>query len=198
MIARLHGTLLAKGPTEAVVDVGGVGYALSIPLSTFERLGDTGSAVTLLTHLHVREDSLQLFGFATDTEREMFRLLLSVSGIGPKLAQTVLSGIPAADLRAHIGTGNLGALTAVPGVGRKTAERLVLELREKMARLTPDAPSGLPGESSTRQEALLALTSLGYPRPAAERAVRAALQASPEAEATLESLIKAALRTING
>lgn len=199
MIARLRGTLLSKAPTEAVVDVGGVGYLVHIPLSTFERIGEPGATVDLCTHLHVREDSMQLFGFATEAERDMFRLLLSVSGIGPKIAQAALSGVSAEDLRTHIGTGNVGALTAVPGVGRKTAERLVVELREKVARLpAAGLPPGSSGEASVRQEALLALTSLGYPRPAAEKAVRSALQAAPEAEESLEALIKAALRAING
>ena len=199
MIARLQGTLLAKSPTEVVVDVGGVGYVVSIPLTTFERLGEVGGAVTLLTHLHVREDSMQLFGFASEEERSMFRLLLAVSGIGPKLAQTILSGIPAADLRSHIAAGNIGALTAVPGVGRKTAERLVVELKEKLSRLPWGGEQGAPaGTSGVREEALLALTSLGYPRTAAERAVRSALHSSPGAGDSLEALIKAALRTITG
>lgn len=199
MIARLQGTLQTKSPTEVVVDVGGVGYAVSIPLTTFERLGEPGGTVTLLTHLHVREDSMQLFGFASEEERSMFRLLLAVSGIGPKLAQTILSGIPAGDLRSHIAAGNIGALTAVPGVGRKTAERLVVELKEKLSRLPWGGEQGAPaGMPAVREEALLALTSLGYPRAAAERAVRSALHSSPAAGDSLEALIKAALRTITG
>jgi holliday junction DNA helicase RuvA len=197
MIASLHGTLLAKSPTEIVVQVQGVGYALSIPLSTYESLGEVHSPVSLLTYLHVREDALQLFGFATEEERGLFKLLISVTGIGPRMAQSILSGISVTDLRAHIAGGNLAALTAVPGIGRKLAERLVVELRDKLAKFeTTSAPTAGPaGEHArTRAEALLALTSLGYNRTAAEKAIRAALMDSEGKELALESLIKLALR----
>jgi Holliday junction DNA helicase RuvA len=194
MIASLRGTLIAKSPTEAVVDVHGVGYALSIPLSTYERLGPLSSEVYLYTHQHVREDTLQLFGFATEDERSMFRLLLGVTGIGPKMAQGILSGIPVPELRTHLAGGNLPALTAIPGIGKKLAERLVLELREKTGASAPTAP-GSPANEQTRihQEALMALVSLGYARPAAERALRSALQELGNTPA-LEALLKLALR----
>ncbi len=196
MIASLRGTLVAKSPTEAVVEVQGVGYALSIPLSTYEKLGEVGSEVFLYTHQHVREDSLQLFGFFTDDERAMFRLLLGVTGIGPKMAQGILSGIPVPELRTHLAAGNLHALTAISGIGRKLAERLVLELREKIARAEFGAPPAGPmdGQSSVRHEAVLAMVSLGFARPVAERALRAALQEPEGADAPLEVLIKLALR----
>ncbi len=197
MIASLRGTLVAKSPTEAVVEVQGVGYALSIPLSTYEKLGEVRSEVFLYTHQHVREDSLQLFGFFTEDERAMFRLLLGVTGIGPKMAQGILSGIPVPELRMHLVSGNLHALTAISGIGRKLAERLVLELREKIARAEVGAvpPAGpMDDQSRVRHEAVLALVSLGFPRPVAERALRAALQEPEGSAAPLEALIKIALR----
>jgi len=197
MIARLSGKLAAKSPTEIIIDVGGVGYALSIPLSTFERLPEAGSTVSVFTHLHVREDVLQLFGFSTEEERYIFRTLISVNGIGPKMAQGILSGIPVADLKSHILSGNSGALTAIPGVGRKIAERLVVELRDRISKtdgISMPAGGAQPPGSHVRSEALLALTSLGYNRLAAEKAIRVAVQESADAEASVESLIKAALR----
>jgi Holliday junction DNA helicase RuvA len=197
MIARLAGTLAAKSPTEIVVDVGGVAFALSIPLSTFEHLAEVGTRVSVYTHLHVREDALQLYGFFTEEERELFRILISVNGIGPKMAQGILSGIPVADLKTHILSGNSGALTTIPGVGRKIAERLVVELRDRIAKTDGaflSAGTSAVNGSRIRSEALLALTSLGYNRAAAEKAIRGAVQESAEAEASVESLIKAALR----
>ena len=197
MIASLRGTLIAKSPTEVLVDVQGVGFALSIPLSTYEKLGDLRSDVLLHTHLHLREDALQLFGFITEDERSMFRLLLSVTGIGPKMALGILSGIPVMELRKHLSSGNLSALTAIPGIGRKLAERLVLELREKITRaeIGGGVTSG-PSDEKTRirQEAIMALMSLGFARPAADRALHAALQTPEGANAPLETLIKLALR----
>jgi holliday junction DNA helicase RuvA len=200
MISFLRGILSHKSPTEAGIDVGGVGYGVSIPLSTFEKLGAPGTEVTLLTHLHVREDVLQLFGFATEEERTLFRLLLSVNGIGPRMGIGILSGIAASDLRSHIATGNTGALTAIPGIGRKLAERLVLELREKIGRAENAGAFGTPGEArgSIRGEAILALTSLGYTRAAAEKAVRSAAEEPGAGNLTLELLLKAALRNAAG
>jgi holliday junction DNA helicase RuvA len=197
VISRLSGTLLSKTPTDVVIDVHGIGYALSIPLSTYEKLGETGTQATLCTHLHVREDTLQLYGFATEEERELFRILLGVTGIGPRMAQGILSGIPAAELKSHIASGNAGALTAIPGVGRKIAERLVVELRDRIGKLEPSSTllAGASGEQSRiRSEALLALTALGFPRAAAEKALRAAFMESRDAESSVESLIKASLR----
>jgi len=197
MIASLRGTLVSKTPTEIVLDVSGVGYGLSIPLSTFEKLGNIGSQVSLYTYLHVREDAMLLYGFLTEEERSLFRLLLSVTGIGPRMAQGILSGIPAADLRSYITAGNTGALTAIPGIGRKLAERLVVELREKVSKLGGRADgSPLPTDplGTVRSEAVLALTSLGYNRTTAERAVRIASQELGEKAGILELLVKSALR----
>jgi Holliday junction DNA helicase RuvA len=197
VIASLRGTLVHKSPTEIVIDVQGVGFGVHIPLSTFEALGDVNSPVVLFTHLHVREDALQLFGFATEEERNMFRVLISVTGIGPKMAQGILSGISGGDLRNAILQGNYGLLTTIPGVGRKLAERLVVELRDKIGKVAAGS-SLLVATSDTqtqvRTEALLALTSLGYSRPSAERAIKTAIKDDTRVEASVEALIKAALR----
>jgi holliday junction DNA helicase RuvA len=200
MIAFLKGTLAFKSPTEAGIDVGGVGYGVSIPLSTFEKLGAQGSDVMLFTHLHVREDVMQLFGFATEEERALFRLLVSVNGIGPRMGIGILSGIPATDLRAHIASGNTAALTTIPGIGRKLAERLVLELREKIGKAEHAGVFAAGGDArgSVRTEAILALTSLGYSRPVAEKAVRIATDEAKGADVTLEGLLKTALRHAAG
>lgn len=197
MISSLRGKLLAKSPTELVIDVNGVGYAVSIPISTFEKIGDVNAEVGILTHLHVREDALQLYGFATEDERNLFKLLISVSGIGPRMAQTILSGISTSDLVNYVGEGNHFALTRIPGVGRKIAERLVVELREKISKV--ETPSTLPPASTASQghirtEALLALTSLGFNRSVAEKALRAGIQETNGKEVTIELLVKAALK----
>lgn len=196
MIASLTGTLKVKSPTEILLDVNGVGYAISVPLSTFEVLGQTGSTVTLLTHLQVREDALQLYGFASETELVLFKLLISVTGIGPKLAQGILSGMPAPDLSNSIVQGNVGSLTAIPGIGRKTAERLILELRDKVNRSETTSALSIQSSSkeSVRTQALLALTSLGYSRPLAETALRKALNDANGADLSIEDLIKSALK----
>ncbi len=201
MISALRGTLLSKSATELLIDVQGVGYSVSIPLSTYERVGEVSAAVSILTYLHVREDLLQLYGFATEEERNLFKLLISVSGIGPKMAQSILSGISAADLTNYIREGNHFALTRIPGVGKKIAERLVVELREKIEKV--DIPSSLPpassqAQTSIRSEALLALTSLGYNRAVAEKALRTAIQDTNGKDVSVEVLIKAALKHASG
>jgi len=197
LIASLHGILTTKSPTEVLIEVDGVGYAVHIPLSTFEKLSDVGSRVHLFTYLHVREDALVLYGFATEFERMLFKLLLSVNGIGPKIAQGILSGIAPDQLHHYITSGNVSALTSIPGVGRKTAERMIVELREKIAKIVPAAPLEQNKHEEIRAEALLALTTLGYQRSAAEKALRQAL-ADQDGPPTLEELIKKALRTMTG
>ncbi len=195
MISRLRGTIVARTPTELTIDVNGVGYQVSVPLSTSEAVGGQKGEVTLLTHMHVREDSLQLYGFSTEAERETFRMLISVSGIGPKLAQGILSGIRVDELREAVGTGNLPLLGSVPGVGKKTAERLVLELRGRMAESTPATAAG-PASSrqlKVRSEAVVAMMSLGHTRAAAEKAIQAAVSESHGAGYTLEEILKKAL-----
>ncbi|HEX3183303.1 MAG TPA: Holliday junction branch migration protein RuvA [Pyrinomonadaceae bacterium] len=204
MIAHLSGTLLSKQATSVIVDVSGVGYEVSIPLSTFYDLEDTGSRVQLRIYTHVKEDALQLYGFKTARERELFINFISVSGIGPKLGIALLSGMSADELIASIKTNNLARLTLIPGVGKKTAERLIVDLREKMAALSTDQLEEQPGaptdggeassEDSVRSQALSGLMNLGYQRSAAEKAVDAAL--SEGGDITVESILKRSLRKI--
>src|SRR5438876_6518662 len=185
MIAHLSGTLLSKQATSVILDVAGVGYEVTIPLSTFYELEEPGSDVQLRIYTHVREDALQLYGFKTARERELFLRLISVSGIGPKLGITLLSGMSADEMIASIRTNNLARLTLIPGVGRKTAERLVMELRDKIAALSsPELEEELgakpsvsvtPSEDAVRADALSALVNLGYQRSAAEKAINAAV-----------------------
>jgi len=203
MIAHLSGTLLSKQATSVILDVAGVGYEVSIPLSTFYELEDPGSSVQLRIYTHVREDALQLYGFKTARERELFLRLISVSGIGPKLGITLLSGMSAEEMITSIRNNNLAKLTLIPGVGRKTAERLVMELRDKVASLaagvdedlgaTAEAASA-PTEDSMRADALSALLNLGYQRTAAEKAVTAALGENDEV--SVESILRASLRKL--
>ena len=197
MISSLRGMLTRKSPTDVVIDVQGVGYGVSIPLSTFEVLGDLNTPVSLFTYLHVREDALQLFGFASEEERNLFKVLISVTGIGPKMAQSILSGISGVELRNAILQGNSGMLTSIPGVGRKLAERLVLELRDKIGKVPAGSSllaASTEAQTQVRSEALLALTSLGYHRVSAERAIKTAIKDDINVEASVEKLIKAALR----
>jgi len=190
MISRLRGAIVAKTPTELTIDVNGVGYQVNVTLPTSEALGRERGEITLLTYLHVREDALVLYGFATEAEREMFRMLISVSGIGPRLAQGILSGIRVDELREAIATGNHPLLGSVPGV-----ERLVVELRGRIA----EAPaSSAPGPATSRQlkvrsEAVVAMMSLGHTRAAAEKAVQAAVSETRGSAYTLEDLLKKAL-----
>ncbi len=194
MIARLHGRLLEKSPTRVLLDVQGVGYEVAIPLSTFEKLGAVGESATLLTHLHVREEVLQLFGFATSKEKQLFQLLLAVNGVGPKLAQSILSGCEVATFCQYVQQNAAHALTAIPGIGKKTAERLVMELRDRIAPLLAETEKfgAAAGPSRASEEALLALISLGYPRANAEKAIRQALAENPDFP--IEELIKQTLR----
>jgi Holliday junction DNA helicase RuvA len=203
MIAHLSGTLLSKQATSVIVDVSGVGYEVSIPLSTFYDLDDLGSTVQLRIYTHVREDAIQLYGFKTARERELFLKVISVSGIGPKLGITLLSGMSADEMIASIRTNNLARLTLIPGVGRKTAERLVLELREKVADLSsaqleeelgakPEATE--PNEDTVRADALSALLNLGYQRSAAEKAIDAAL--GEGGDVTVESILRRSLKKL--
>jgi Holliday junction DNA helicase RuvA len=187
MIAHLRGTLVEKHPNQAVVEAGGVGYDVAIPVSTYAALPEPGQEVRLRIHTHVREDALQLFGFATAEEKMLFEKLISVSGIGPKLGLTVLSGLAAADLIAAIRAGAADRLVRIPGVGKKTAERMILELREKLPEVAAGAsadaaPAGKAALSALEQDVLSALVNLGCAAAAAEAAVRKAKAAgAPDA-----------------
>jgi len=200
MIASLTGILKYKSPTEILIDVNGIGYTVSIPLSTYEKLGDVGSSISLLTYFHVREDAMQLFGFFSDEERRLFKLLISVSGIGPKIAQSILSGMNVEELKSYLISGNVIALTAIPGVGKKTAERLILELRDKVGKAIADGePISALGMASAmmRAEALQALTSLGYNLQIAEKSIRLVLKETEGSNISLEELVKRALHYTN-
>jgi Holliday junction DNA helicase RuvA len=203
MIAHLSGTLLAKHANTVILDVGGVGYEVIIPLSTFYDLEDAGASVALRIYTHVREDALQLYGFKTARERELFMRLISVSGIGPKLGVTMLSGMTADEIIASIRTNNLARLTSIPGVGRKTAERLVIELRDKIAALSSPALEEEFGakagaspstEDAVREDALSALLNLEYPKASAEKAITSAMQEG--GDLSVEIILRRALRLL--
>jgi Holliday junction DNA helicase RuvA len=197
MIARLAGVVAEKNPNRIVVDVAGVGYDVLVPLSTFYVLGEPGAAVTLRIHTHVREDALQLFGFATALELTLFERLIAVSGIGPKVALAVLSGIEPADLVRAIRAADVVRLTRIPGVGKKTSERLVVELKDRLPQVTvtePDATAPAPGDADVRDDLLSALGNLGYQRAAIEKTVDKVLRTA-ESRA-FEELLRAILREI--
>ena len=197
MIVLLQGLLVDKTVEHAVIDVQGVGYQADIPLSTYYVLPDVGERVSLRTTLYVREDALRLYGFATREERGMFDMLIAVSSVGPRLALNMLSSIPASELQACIAGADVARLQSIPGIGRKTAERVVLELQEKITRLDA-TPSGLPRESVPSDERVVgdvvsALLNLGYRRGEAQRAVQAARRerdGRPELEALLKDTLQ--------
>ncbi len=208
MIAYLSGNLLFKQATSVIIDVGGVGYEVTIPVTTFYDMAEPGAQISLRIYTHVREDALNLFGFNTARERELFMLLISVSGIGPKSGIAMLSGMNADEIITAIRTNNLARLTSIPGVGKKTAERLVIELRDKMAALTSAAfeeelaaraaaGGGVmpPSEDALREDTLSALINLGYQRAAAEKAM---MQATSEGgELSVELLLRRSLRHLS-
>ena len=204
MISHLSGNLLAKHATSVVVEVGGVGYEVTIPVTTFYDLGDVGAGVRLNIYTHVREDALQLFGFRTLRERELFTLLISVSGIGPKSAVAMLSGMNADEIVTAIRQSNYARITSIPGVGRKTAERMVIELRDKMAALSSPAleqeiaaggPTPAQSEDALREDTLAALLQLGFPKPAADKAINGAMQEG--GELSVETLLRRSLRQLS-
>jgi Holliday junction DNA helicase RuvA len=201
MIGQLRGQLLSKKPNVLLLDVQGVGYEVFIPLTSFYELPDEGNEVTLKIHTHVREDALTLFGFRSQREKEFFLKLLSISGIGPKLAIAILSGAQVEELAQALVDGNLGRLTAIPGVGRKTAERLVLELKNQMASfILPEQVESSQKETPStmlEEDVLSALTNLGYPRASAEKALSMALR-SADCERTFEDILRNTLRRLAG
>ena len=184
MIARLKGTLAEKAPNRLTVDVGGVGYDVLVPLSTFYGIGEPGASIALRIHTHVREDVIALYGFATGLELDLFERLISISGIGPKLALAVLSGIDTGDLVRAIRTQDVARLTRIPGVGKKTAERIGLELKDRLplaaTAVDPTQGAGAAGDD-LRSDLLSALINLGYNGQVAEKAVAAAIKKTPDA-----------------
>ncbi len=195
MIAFLHGTLIEKTPSVATLDVGGVGYEVFVSLSTYDRLPATGSDCRLLTHHHIREDAQMLFGFAQAEEKAMFERLIDVNGIGPKLALGVLSGLTVSELTAAIAENNVKRISSVHGIGKKTAERIVVELRDKIDPLEAFAGRTAGGgdpKNAMLRDTVLALTSLGFPQDQARKMVQAALDADPSLNDT-EALLRRAL-----
>ena len=197
MIAFLRGRLLEKQPNRIVVDVQGVGYEVFVPLSTFYGMTEPGGDVTLRVHTHVREDTLALFGFATLNELQIFERLIAISGIGPKLGLAALSGIEPADLVTAVQRGDVARLTAIPGIGRKTAERIVLELKDRLPTMSIEAGAApaADAQGDLRTDLLSALLNLGYHRPLAERAVDSVIKAG--GTANFETALKHALRALS-
>jgi Holliday junction DNA helicase RuvA len=208
MIGLLHGQLADKRPNQVLVDVNGVGYVVFIPLSTFYSLGELRETVTLLIHTHLREDSIALYGFLTAREKHFFELLISASGVGPALALKILSGMNVDELLPAIRAGDLVRLTRIPGVGRKTAERIVVELRDKLAAMEPQEPEHVPAAGRTQLESdvVSALLNLGYDRRAAEKALeevvgnggsRRAGKAGENPAESFEALLRATLQQLS-
>lgn len=204
MIGYLEGVLREKSPTKVLIDVSGVGYELAIPVSTYYALPEEGKAIALRVHTHVREDALLLFGFLTPLERELFELLLRTSGVGPKLAQAILSGGSPETLLAAIRSGDEKILRAIPGVGAKTAQRIIVDLRDRAGALlerivgenSASAPTVSGAEPSLEEQALSALLNLGYSRVVAERVIRETAKELPPTEGGLEALLRGALRRL--
>lgn len=198
MIEYLNGRLLEKSPTKALLLCGGVGYGLHITLTTYEELPDVENEASLYAYLSVREDAMTLFGFSSEVERDMFVQLIGVSGVGPKTAIGMLSGMGATQLRDLISSGNSAALVSLPGIGKKSAERITLELRDRIGGIGESAGTGaargVGGGAIVRADALAALLELGYNRNVAERAIRAALKSDAQSEESVERMIKNALR----
>jgi Holliday junction DNA helicase RuvA len=198
LIAFLRGRVLDKQPNRIIVDVAGVGYEVHVPLSTFYEVGDEGAEVSLRVYTHVREEALQLYGFLTDFERQVFERLIGISGIGPKLAIAVLSGMDSREVITAIQRGDVVRLTGVPGIGKKTAERIVLELKDRLMQLASPAVAGTVSEASSgdrlRADLLSALQNLGYHRQQAEKAIDVTLNASPDT--TFEQAVRASLREL--
>lgn len=201
MIARLDGILLQKSVAQCVVDIHGIGYRIVVPLSTFYELPDAGCRVVLQIHTHVREDAVSLYGFHTDEEREVFKLMISVGGIGPKLAVNILSGISAGEWIRAIVSEDLKRLTGIPGVGRKTAERMILELKDKAGHLsrevTPAGDAVVRTADQAKEDALSALVNLGYKGSSVRDAVELAMKDASE-PLSLDDLLKKALRFLAG
>jgi len=200
MIAHVKGKIIHKSPDSVIIDVAGVGYEVHIPLSTYYKLPETEEYVSLNTYTHIREDALQLYGFLTQREKEIFQLLIGVSGVGPRLARNILSGIPADDLVSALSSGDIARLKAIPGIGGKTAERLIVELRDKMTAIVRNhvgevVASGVADKrDDISKDVLSALVNLGYKGNLAEKAIEKAKQINTDA--TFEILLKESLKVL--
>lgn len=197
MIGFLRGTLLQSSPERLLLDVGGVGYEVHVSLPTYETLLalPSGQEASLYIYTHMREDGIALFGFSAEAEKRLFELLIGVTGIGPKLARTILSGSPLAELLSALVQGDIVRLSKTPGVGKKTAERMVLELREKVQGLAAQLPAAAPRPSSTADDLISALQNLGYRPSEADRAVARALQEEPDAD--FQALLRSSLKHLS-
>jgi len=203
MIARISGVVIEANFTEVVVDVNGVGYLIFIPMSTYDKLPEAGKKVTLMTYLNVREDALDLYGFATKDEKELFSLLLTVSGIGPKVALNILSSMSVENFCNAVANGDIKIITSLKGIGKKSAERLVLELKSKIALISPTSQFQKSGSSDGKvaksaEEATLALVQLGFKYEHVAQTVQAIAKDLPEQECSTENLMKLAMASING
>ena len=197
MIGFLRGRIADRQPNTLIVDVQGVGYEVHVPLSTFYDVGEIGDDITLRIYTHVREDALQLYGFLTELERQLFERLIGISGIGPKLAIAVLSGMDPREVLSAVQRGDVARLTGIPGIGKKTSERIVLELRDRLASLALGGPvdaGPASGADRLRGDLVSALQNLGYHRPQAEKAIDSSLQGM--SDPTFEQALKAALREL--
>lgn len=194
MITFLKGTLTELSPTNITVDVNGIGHEILIPLSTFDKLPKIDSECKILTYLHVREDILQLYGFMTHEEKDMFKLLISISGIGPKMALTILSGMTVDTLKNAIAAGDTDLLTETPGIGKKTAQRIIVELKERVGGITIKTIKSIPkGKETLLKDAINALMNLGYKQQSSQKAIEKAL-IEKEGKIELEELLKKALK----
>jgi len=201
MIARIKGTLVYKSVSHVIIETNGIGYRIFVPLSTFYELPDTGQPVNLNIYTHVREDALNLFGFHTAEDQSVFQMLISVSGIGPKLALNILSGIPAGEFIRVVTQGNLGRLIAIPGVGKKTAERMILELKDKILKIdlgemAAEDAHGKGAYDAIREDALSALVNLGYKSGTVKNVLERVIAGSPE-DLSLDILLKEALKSLS-
>lgn len=195
MIGYITGKIISKKPTQSLIDVNGIGYLVNTSINTFEQLSNEGEIVSLYTYLAVKEDSLTLFGFFTITEKELFEILISINGVGPKLAQGVLSGISADEFKDAIVNRNISRLVAIPGVGKKTAERMMVELRDKIDKVS-ESESNLTSTSFTiKDDAVAALIGLGYNQKTADKIIRNIIGSNPQIG--LEELIKESLKNLN-
>ena len=194
MIGQIKGKIVNKKPTQSLIDVNGIGYIVNTSINTFEKIPDLGEMVSLFTYLSVREDSLTLFGFFTLSEKEIFEILIGVNGVGPKLAQNILSGITSNEFKEAVMSNNISRLIAIPGVGRKTAERMIIELRDKIIKVTESGSKEKSETYSIREDSVAAIVGLGYNYKTADKLVRDLLVQNPSL--SLEDLIKESLKNL--
>lgn len=195
MIGYITGKIISKKPTQTLIDVNGIGYLVNTSINTFEKLSDEGEIISLYTYLAVKEDSLTLYGFYTISEKELFEILISINGVGPKLAQGVLSGISSDEFKDAIAKNNVSRLVAIPGVGKKTAERMVIELRDKIDKVSGSDSSLTSTSFTIKDDAVAALIGLGYNQKIADKIIRNIITNNPQI--SLEDLIKESLKNLN-